>query len=75
MSNYLIWSNEHKSWWGANHRDYTNNIDFAGRYSEEEALKICNGANYGWNEDTLPMELPVLESIARKLEFHKRIYV
>lgn len=61
---YLIWSNEHKAWWGENSRGYSNNIEYAGRYTSEEAVRICNGANYGWNENTNPEELPIAEEVA-----------
>lgn len=42
-----IWSNEHSAYWRQNSNGYTKNILEAGRYSEEEALKICKCANYG----------------------------
>lgn len=66
---YLIWSNEHKAWWGHGHSGYTNRIENAGHYSEKEALEICNGANYSWDEDTLPNELPIPAGIAKQLKF------
>ena len=68
---YLIWSNEHNSWWMPNSSGYTQRSEYAGRYTLEEAIKICNGANYGWDADTvrkIPMELPVAEEAARKAE-------
>lgn len=65
---YLIWSNEHNAWWGENHSGYPSNIKHAGRYSFDEAIKICNGANYGWNTDMSgPNELPILERAALAL--------
>lgn len=68
---FLIWSNEHNSWWCPNSLGYTDFVDLAGRYSFDEALKICNGANYNWDMDRrnrIPDELPILESIAIKLK-------
>lgn len=65
--NYLIWSNEHRAWWGWNHRGYTNRIAKAGRYSRVDALRICNGANYSWDENTNPDDLPILEKDALEL--------
>jgi hypothetical protein len=64
---FLIWSNEHRAWWMPGSRGYTTLADRAGRYTREQALSICNGANYGWDEDTLPNELPILESVAVEL--------
>lgn len=62
---YLVWSNEHNAWWMPNSRGYCENITSAGRYSFDEALKICNGANYDWDtESKRPNELPIAESIA-----------
>ena len=69
---YLIWPNEHNSWWKADHLGYTDHAHLAGRYTKEEALQICNGANYGWDTDrrsNTPDELPVEESIAMELEY------
>lgn len=68
---YLIWSNEHNSWWRENSLGYTGNINEAGRYSYFEALDICNQANYGWDTGrlkSLPNELPIAEDIAINLK-------
>ncbi len=45
---YLVWSNEHKAWWGADHRGYTRFIERAGRYERAEALKIAGTRDGGW---------------------------
>jgi len=69
---YLIWSNEHNSWWMPNSCGYTQSSKYAGRYTLEEAIKICNGANYSWDTDTVrkfPMELPIAEEAAILLEY------
>lgn len=65
MSDYLIWSNEHVAWWRPDGCAYTVSIEHAGRYSREQAMKICKGANYGFMQDTTnPNEIPVLEADA-----------
>jgi len=73
---YLIWSNEHNAWWRPAHAGYTDSTDRAGRYSEAEALKICNGANWDWNTDkikSIPNELPIHESIAGELIYKNEV--
>lgn len=53
---WLIWSNEHESFWRPNHRGYTYHASAAGRYSFEEAFKICNGANFPSDEFGYPTD-------------------
>lgn len=55
---YLIWSNQHRAWWRHKSAGYTTKVSSAGRYSHEEAIKICAGAHGGWNKD-IPPEIPV----------------
>jgi len=53
---YLVWSFEHNAWWKTGRRGYTTNIADAGKYSIEEAEKICSQANItGINESILPV--------------------
>ena len=42
---WMIYSNEHKGWWRAARRGYTNSVLNAGEYSEAEAREICADAN------------------------------
>ena len=57
---YLIWSNEHRAWWGPGRAGYVKRVAEAGRYSREEALDICTDAMPGTSRliGMLP-ELPV----------------
>lgn len=57
---YLVWSNEHRAWWGPAGRGYVRRVSEAGRYSWPEALAICSRAIPGDAErfGLLP-ELPV----------------
>lgn len=41
---YLIWSNEHRAWWRADHNGYTSFIEEAGRYTEDAASSIVKQA-------------------------------
>lgn len=45
MTYWLIWSNEHGSWWGPAERGYTRSIEEAGRYTYAEAKKIVDKAS------------------------------
>ena len=42
---WLIWSNEHRAWWGPGSMGYVGIIERAGRYSFKTAQEICDGAN------------------------------
>jgi hypothetical protein len=42
---WLIWSNEHRAWWGPGRHGYTTLTDRAGRYSRQEAAEIVGQAN------------------------------
>jgi len=42
---FLIWSNEHNAWWGPKESGYVKARRIAGRYSFEDALRICLDAN------------------------------
>ena len=68
---FLIWSNEHRAWWGPGRHGYVESIGAAGRYSEAEALDICTNAIPGTSRaiGMLP-ELPVSATHARWL--HER---
>lgn len=41
---YLIWSHEHRLWWGRGMRGYVERITEAGRFDREEAVNICADA-------------------------------
>lgn len=57
---YVIWSNEHRAWWGPNHAGYCSRVEAAGEYTREEALGICIGARGGRRYNDNPTEVPVL---------------
>jgi hypothetical protein len=56
---YLIWSNEHRAWWGPDMWGYTKGLANAGRYSREKALEICRGAIPTANHIGVISEIPV----------------
>lgn len=57
---YVIWSNEHKCWWAPNRCGYRSSLDDAGRYSRDEAIKICVHARGGRQFNANPSEVPIL---------------
>lgn len=63
---WLIWSNEHNSWWAPSRRGYVNDVRFAGRYSFEEAVEIVRSANIlvRTNRTCVPNEAMVMEEPA-----------
>lgn len=54
---FMIWSNEHRAWWGPNNIGYTTNLSKAGVYSAEAAMRICEHATHDWHCE--PVEVPV----------------
>lgn len=58
--NYLIWSNEHRSWWGPGFSGYVQVISRAGRYRLTEATVICTNANASLAPTAEPNEVMVL---------------
>lgn len=44
MTSYLVWSNEHRMWWRANHSGYTEFVEEAGRYSRADAEQVVSKA-------------------------------
>lgn len=68
---YLIWSNEHNSWWAPNRLGYIQNIMLAGLYTRQEAMEIVKDATLGEWPSKPPSELPIrvsdLPLVAREM--------
>lgn len=59
--NYLIWSNEHRAFWGPVRCGYTTDHVKAGRYTREQATEIVREARGGMRKgDNFP-EIAVRE--------------
>jgi hypothetical protein len=60
---YLIWNHEKGLWWGPRQHGYTASLTAAGRYTRDEAVKICADAIQGTAArlGVLP-DLPVRET-------------
>jgi len=59
-SKYVIWSNQHASWWAPDRLGYTWKIAEAGLYTRREALEIVGAATEGqWRGRQMPDEVPV----------------
>lgn len=63
---YVVWSNEHRAWWGPNRAGYCTKLENAGRYDREAALAICDGARGGRQYNDNPSEVPVLFADAER---------
>lgn len=62
MEQYLIWSNEHKAWWGPNGNGYVRRVENAGSYSRIDAMNICFNAMPGRSGSRPLQEIPILYS-------------
>lgn len=67
MTNYLIWSNEHRAWWRTGHRGYTTNLFEAGHYTREQAIVICRNAGFPFKTSVGPDEIPVCADDVKEL--------
>ena len=57
VAEYVIWSNEHRTWWRANSQGYTIDLAAAGRYTRAEAISIASGSRDGWGPRRVPDEI------------------
>lgn len=55
---WLVWSNEHSAWWGPRCRGYYTEIESAGRYTLEEAMKHCESRSPADNPPELIQPSP-----------------
>ncbi|MBN8844823.1 MAG: hypothetical protein J0H88_16400 [Sphingomonadales bacterium] len=67
---YLVWSNEHRGWWGPDRRGYTQFAERAGRYGRDEALRIAGVARGGWMTGKNPSEIAIPEADALPQSLH-----
>jgi hypothetical protein len=44
---YVVWSFEHRLWWGPGRCGYTPDLELAGRYTAEEAGRIVTDSMMG----------------------------
>ena len=61
---YLVWSNEHRAWWGPDERGYTRIIERAGRYDRDKAFSISSKRGGGWQREENPDEIAIPEADA-----------
>jgi hypothetical protein len=64
---WVIWSEEHRAWWGAARWGYVVRLTDAGRYTEAEAREIVKQANRAiapprFNEIAVPDPLPAFQA-------------
>jgi hypothetical protein len=63
-SSWLIWSNEHRAWWGPAQHGYVFSRADAGRYTFQKAMQIVMDANKYQSEKEKPNEAMVPEGAA-----------
>jgi hypothetical protein len=71
---YLIWSNEHRAWWGPDSLGYTTVLEKAGRYTKAEADHICGsfklpGSGYAYEVAVIAPE--AMQHITTALTFYR----
>jgi hypothetical protein len=72
---YLIWSHEHRGWWAPDGNGYTHHLSQAGRYTKQDAMRICTDAIRGASGLRALPELPVrLEDVEAMVRTHKAMY-
>lgn len=59
MTEYWIWSNEHRAWWGHAERGYVQLLRDAGRYSQQKAEDIVYHANRFLPDNSFPNEVAI----------------
>lgn len=75
MADYLIWSNEHKAWWGPQRSGYVARVEDAGVYNQTAALQISIDAIAGRRGNEPLPEIPVrLDDIQHVLEAFTQKY-
>jgi hypothetical protein len=70
---WVVWSEEHRGWWGPGRVGYTPSLEHAGRYSQADAVAIEHRANRylpagTYNEIAMPDPLPAWRARAPKEE-------
>jgi hypothetical protein len=66
VDDWLIWSEEHGSWWRAGRRGYTTSILQAGIYTKVQADRIVHDANaHSSNLNEVAIAAPVIVRQAR----------
>lgn len=62
---WLVWSNEHRAWWGPNSAGYRLKVEQAGRYTWKDALRCCESHTYSGEKipPEVPMPSPELEAM------------
>lgn len=58
-SQYVIWSNEHRAWWRPAGMGYAAQLEKAGIYTREQALKIVADSSAGWRLGGNPTEFAI----------------
>ena len=63
---WLVWSHEHRGWWGPNHRGYVSTVAAAGRYTPQDAARIVAEAESGYEEAVHEDDAPTFKPFLRR---------
>jgi hypothetical protein len=74
---YLIWSNEHRGWWGKDRWGFAESIEEAHRFSRDEALDVCLAAmpahHSGCPLNDIPVRLADMELLFQRFTGSKLV--
>ncbi len=72
---YLVWSHEHAAWWAPACDGYETRLSLAGRYTQDQAFRICADAIPGAHPSEALRQLPVrLDDILSVRDKHIAAY-
>jgi hypothetical protein len=69
---FRIWSNEHNSWWRADSRGYTTDVEQAGMYSLAEAFGVGMSSSLGSSPGAPKEELVDQDGLRFAVEFLRK---
>jgi hypothetical protein len=72
---WVVWSNEHRAYWGPNRSGYRRCIETAGRYTHDEARAICfpgrgGGGDWPPPEMMFPDPMPDAPELVSDMHAH-----
>jgi len=72
QATYLIWSNEHRAWWGPGRIGYVPSVLLAGWYSRRDALDICTKAMPGSDGTLNEIPVPIADIVVMRDAYREK---